>query len=122
MSIEAQVACPPSTWLTVSPRPSGRCLVLVVTGEADGLTAPLLRQDLIAALNHGPERVIVDVTELTFCNLQGLDALHEAIEVIQQAGVPVTLRGMSRLLAWLHTTYPTYRRGVADAAALVPVG
>lgn len=116
----AQVTCEVPTWLAVSPLFSGGTLVLFVAGEADWVTAPGLRSELIAALDESPEDVIVDVAGLTFCNSRGLDALHEAIEVLQQADARVRVRGMSRQLRWLEDRYLENRRGTVGA--LVRVG
>jgi anti-anti-sigma regulatory factor len=93
-------------WLEVSTARAGRDAVALVAGEADWDTAAQLRQALVGALADGPQSLIVDVTNLTFCNLRGLDSLHEAMQVARQAGVRVTLRGMSRQLAWLHHRFP----------------
>lgn len=88
------------------PFPTGPELVVVVAGEADLATAGQLRAELVAALGNRPRTMVVDVADLAFCDLQGLDALNDAARVAQDAGVTVALRGMSAQLAWLHRRFP----------------
>lgn len=95
-------------WLSVSPSTVGRCLVVAVAGEADSATAGQLRGQLLEALGSCPEILILDLSGLTFCSLHGLDALHDAIDVAEQAGTDVRMLGMSAQLSWLHRTFPTY--------------
>ena len=80
--------------------------VLVVLGEADLLTAPQLRTELIDMLAEHPPSVLVELGALEFCDLAGLDALHDAARAAQDAGVALTFRGMSAQLSWLHHTFP----------------
>ena len=100
----------PHGWLSVSPLSAGPSLVVTIAGEADWGTAPQLREQLIAALAYGPQSLVLDLTDLTFCNSQGLRALLEAVEGAQQAGVNVAMRGMSELVACLHRLWGAHRR------------
>ena len=84
--------------------------VLVVVGEAALDTAERLRSQLIEMLPDKASSVIVDLGSLDFCDLHGLDALHDATQVAHDAGVALTLRGMSAQLSWLHRTYPPPNR------------
>ena len=103
MTIDFLSECRPQG-LSVSAVSSGPCLVVAVAGEADWVTAGQLRDELTAALAYGPRSVILDLTDLGFCNLRGLGALHDFCEVAQRASVEVTVRGMPRQLGWLiHT-------------------
>ena len=86
--------------LLVLPVPDGRRVVAVVAGEADLATAPLLRDRLVDCLAYRPRDLVVDATDLTFCDSRGLDALTEAVSVAERSGVRVTLRP-SLQLAWL---------------------
>ena len=80
--------------------------VLVVVGEADLATAEQLRQHVITALAGQPPALLVELGALDFCDLTGLDALHDGARLAQAAGVPLHFRGMSRQLARLHAAYP----------------
>ena len=80
--------------------------VLVVVGQADLATAELLRDDLTDALAGQPPSLLVELAGLDFCDLSGLDALHDAARQAHAAGVQLTFRGMSAQLAWLHRTFP----------------
>ena len=89
--------------LLVLPVPDGRRVVAVVAGEADISTAPLLRDRLVDCLAYRPRDLVVDATDLTFCDTSGLDALTGAVAVAERSGVRVTLRP-SLHLAWLMAT------------------
>ena len=82
--------------------------VLVVVGQADLATADQLRDDLTDALTGQPLSLMVDLAGLDFCDLSGLDALHDAAQQAHAAGVQLTFRGMSTQLAWLHRTFPPH--------------
>jgi len=97
---------PPSCSLTVSSSPSGQEMTIAVAGEADWATAELLEQHVVAALTPEVEWLVLDLADLSFCNLRGLGALHEAVEAARRCGIDVTVRGMSRQLSWLHATFP----------------
>ena len=108
--------CPStSTAPTAAGRPSGLMVmalraaeqhVLVVVGEADLHTAGQLRDHLIDALGAQPPSVRVELAGLEFCDLAGLDALHDAARAAHAAGIALTFRGMSPQLSWLHRTFP----------------
>ena len=91
-----------SVGLSVSPCSTGPSLVVVIGGEADWMTAGQLRDGLAGALAYGPRSAVFDLTDLAFCNLQGMRALVAGVETAERAGVAVTLHGMSRQLTWLH--------------------
>jgi hypothetical protein len=92
--------------LRVFPFPSGPQAVLVVTGEADISNARGLRDQLIEASVSGSPPLVVDLVDLDFCDLNGLDAMREAAAIAETAGVGMTFRGMSRRLRWLDGTFP----------------
>lgn len=92
--------------LLVMPLRAAEQHVLVVVGEADLATAEQLRGHLSDALAGQPPSLLVDLAGLDFCDLSGLDALHDATRQASAAGVSVTLRGMSPQLEWLHRTFP----------------
>jgi hypothetical protein len=92
--------------LRVFPFPAGSQVVLVVTGEADISNARALRDQLIEASVSGSPPLVVDLVDLEFCDLNGLDAMREAAAIAETAGVGMTFRGMSRRLRWLDGTFP----------------
>jgi STAS domain len=92
--------------LRVFPFPAGPQVVLVVTGEADISNARALRDRLIEASVSGSPPLVVDLVDLEFCDLNGLDAMREAAAIAETAGVGMTFRGMSRRLRWLDGTFP----------------
>ena len=78
--------------------------VLVLLGEADMATSELLVEQVVRALPAPPRPVVVELSALTFCDLSGLDALHELAGAAADAEVPLTFRGASPELQWLHRT------------------
>lgn len=94
-----------SSELVVMPLRAAEQHVLVVVGEADLHTAGQLRMQLIDMLQEQPPSVLVELGALEFCDLAGLDALHDAARAARDAGIVLTFRGMSVQLAWLHHTF-----------------
>jgi anti-anti-sigma factor len=92
--------------LRVFPFEAGQQTVMAVSGEADISNARALRDQLIEATADGSGPLVVDVVDLEFCDLFGLDAMREAAAIAQTSGVGMTFRGMSRRLRWLDGTFP----------------
>lgn len=107
----AKPGCRRPVRLRVFPSRAGLRLTLAVRGELDISTAAELGNQLTPALSSGAAEVIIDVTDLTFCDLIGLDALQDAQAEAAAAGVSLSLRGMSRRLAWLLVTFPAASDG-----------
>ncbi|MFD3532453.1 STAS domain-containing protein [Streptomyces sp. NPDC058664] len=57
--------------MTVDVTPEG---IVLVGGEIDHDTAPLLHRALVAALHAHPEGVTLDLSAVTFCDCAGLGA------------------------------------------------
>lgn len=91
--------------------------VLVVTGEADLHTASQLRSSITALTPAEPCSVIVELSALDFCDLNGLDALHDAAAVAALAGVELVFHGASPRLSWLHRSFPPRSPRPSPAAA-----
>lgn len=89
-------------WLQQFPFPGGPRLVIVVTGDADLSTSAQLRDQLGAAVSQAPEQLVVDVSDVSFVDLSGLDVLYDAARAALGLGVTVTVRGLSPLLWWMH--------------------
>lgn len=64
--------------LTVATERCGRALVLLVDGDMDLHTAPLVRQALESALSRRPRRLVVDLSLVRFLNTAGLEVLLAA--------------------------------------------
>lgn len=108
-SVAPRAAKPGLRWLPgllVMPLRAAEQHVLGVVGEADSGTADQLRDHLAAALSGRPPSLVVDLAGLDFCDLSGLDALHDGLRLAEAASVPLTFRGMPAQLTWLHRTFP----------------
>jgi anti-anti-sigma factor len=102
--------------LRVFPVAAGGQTVVVVSGEADVSNARALRDQLIEASVGESVPLVVDVVDLEFCDLFGLDALREAAAIAEASGVAMTFRGMSRRLRWLDGTFPFPMSGQGTGA------
>ena len=85
----------PPQGVVVLPFPDGPRTVVVVAGEADVATASRLQEQLIRTVGCGTRSLVVDLTDLAFCDPQGVDALSSAVQVAEDRGVAVSLRGQS---------------------------
>ncbi|WP_327281148.1 MULTISPECIES: STAS domain-containing protein [unclassified Streptomyces] len=80
----------PGVWLD-----SGEHQVVVhVGGEMDIDRAPMLYAALHAAITQtgGPNEVIIDLSELSFCDSSGLNALIQARHTADEQGRHISLR------------------------------
>lgn len=57
--------------------------VLAVGGEVDVATAPRLREQLIALVNQGSHRIVVDLTAVDFLDSTGLGVLVGALKRVR---------------------------------------
>ncbi|WP_307806348.1 STAS domain-containing protein [Streptomyces sp. FH025] len=82
---------------------SVRAVVCQVAGEADHETRAALDEALANAVAAGPDLLVVDLAPLTFCDSACLNALLQARENAEAAGVWLVLAGpgpqIRRLLA-----------------------
>ncbi len=101
-------------------------LVITLTGEADISGEHVLDEALDSAHTHaGP--VVVDLTELTFCDVRSLTSLLASHAVALTRGAGVALVGMSELMIRVWTIafeanipmerQPARYRTVAEAVA-----
>jgi anti-sigma B factor antagonist len=88
----------------------GEAWVLVVVGEVDTFTAPLLDHDLVEALAERPSLLVVDLSEVEFFGSAGLAVLLDAqqrfgsdtaLRVVARRTVlrPIQLTGMDTVLS-----------------------
>lgn len=71
----------------------GERVMLVVRGEVDMATAPILRSNLDKAVSESAPSVVVDLAEVTFLDSVGLGVLATAHETLREAGRQLILRG-----------------------------
>ncbi|MFG3499496.1 STAS domain-containing protein [Streptomyces sp. NPDC047928] len=85
--------------LRVDVRTEGRSEVLAPAGELDHHTADLLREPLDAALEQGRSRLVIDCSQLEFCDSTGLNVLLGARLKAEAAGGGVHLAAMRPVVA-----------------------
>ncbi|MDG4862175.1 STAS domain-containing protein [Streptomyces sp. T-3] len=76
-----------------------RSAVVVPVGELDHHTADLLREPLESCLAEGFHRLVVDCSQLEFCDSTGLNVLLGARLKAEAAGGGVHLAGMLPVVA-----------------------
>jgi anti-sigma B factor antagonist len=118
----------PTRLLGLSPQhyPAVGITVVVVDGELDLLTAPLLEQCLREQLVAGPAHLIVDLESVRFLGASGLSCLLGARELVGAHGSQLHLAGLitsvvqraveTTGLLGLFSTYPTLLHAVIDLA------
>ncbi|WP_069816228.1 STAS domain-containing protein [Streptomyces sp. TP-A0874] len=85
--------------LHVEVRHHGASAVLTPVGELDHHTAELLREPLEACVDEGYPRLVVDCTQLEFCDSTGLNVLLGARLKAEAEGGGVHLAGMRPVVA-----------------------
>lgn len=81
---------------TVDVRREKGAVVLTLAGELDQDTTEPLREALDAALSDGGERLLVDFSDVAFCDSTGLNALLQGRRVAQGSGGTIELAGLRR--------------------------
>lgn len=83
--------------LTVSREPvdGGRAIRLRAVGEIDMATVPSFDEALSAALDEEPESLMIDLSEVTFMDSSGLNALVRARNAMDDTNVEMVISGMS---------------------------
>jgi anti-anti-sigma factor len=85
--------------LHVEVRQDGRTAVFTPAGELDHHTADLLSEPLGAAVDTGAKRLVIDCSELEFCDSTGLNVLLGARLRAEAAGGEVLLAAMRPTVA-----------------------
>jgi anti-sigma B factor antagonist len=75
-----------------------------VAGDLDSNTAPMLQSEFDRVLESGAQRILVDVSEVTFLSSSGLSVLIDAQQRAQQFGVNRGNRIVDRLLVLVGLT------------------
>lgn len=79
-------------------------LVVEPPREIDMATGPLLAAMLMTAAALRPTRVVVDFTDVTFCDSTAVDVLVTASCQLRQHGCGLEIRNPPRLLVWMAAT------------------
>lgn len=112
--------------LTVGTHERGEMVVVSVAGELDMATAPQLQDQITDLLDRGRNRLVFDLTEVSFCDSTGLSVFVRAKNSCDEAGGSVRLaapqRGVLRILevsglVEVLQTYPTVDEAVTAAPA-----
>jgi anti-sigma B factor antagonist len=69
--------------LTVATRDEAETTVVAVAGEIDVYTAPRLREELVALIDGGRHRVVVDMQGVEFLDSTGLGVLVGALKRVR---------------------------------------
>ncbi|MEV0280937.1 STAS domain-containing protein [Streptomyces sp. NPDC050610] len=85
--------------LHVGVRRHGVSAVVTPAGELDHHTAELLREPLESCVDEGCSRLVVDCSQLEFCDSTGLNVLLGARLKAEAAGGGVHLAGMLPVVA-----------------------
>lgn len=101
--------------------PAGDVVVLRVAGEADAMHLPVLDAALGDVLDRRPDRLVVDLSALAFCDVRSLSAIARAARLATRDGTGCAISGASRLFVRLWTLFwpdqqpPRLHRSTADA-------
>lgn len=85
--------------LQVDVRTEGRSEIVTPAGELDHHTAELLRVPLEEAIDQGRVRLVIDCSQLEFCDSTGLNVLLAARLKAEAGGGAVHLAGMLPVVA-----------------------
>jgi len=81
--------------LRVEIEPGDGAVVLLLDGELDPHTAPILRRELDALVAKGSTTVVLDMRALRFIDSSGLRVVISAHRELQDAGGELSLRSLS---------------------------
>ncbi|MFJ8962345.1 STAS domain-containing protein [Lentzea sp. NPDC102401] len=87
------------TTFTVLIRDTQAGPVLELAGDLDDATAPLALQAVKALTPRAGQQVVVDLTELRFCDSSGISTLIAAHNLAHAADAGIALAGVPRHLA-----------------------
>ncbi|MCU1375935.1 MAG: anti-sigma factor antagonist [Actinomycetia bacterium] len=73
-------------------------MLVVVIGELDLVTSPVLDRHLAGAVARGRDKVVVDVGGVTFLDIRGINSLVTAHGAALAAGSALVVRGAGDLV------------------------
>jgi anti-sigma B factor antagonist len=76
----------PAVELKVSTRSHAGHAILSVVGEIDLYTAPRLQAEFTRLLETGPDRVVIDMSGVEFCDSTGMNVLLSALKRMRERG------------------------------------
>jgi anti-sigma B factor antagonist len=105
----------PNDLLRVSSATRGTTVIVTAAGELDLMTAPTLQQALTAAWAAAPERLVLDLSKVTFLASVGMAVLAEHHQSGQAKNVPFfVVTADHTILRTLQLT------GLADFLTILP--
>ena len=66
-------------------------MVIHVAGEVDLASAPALDEQIAALMAHGPQQLVIDLSEVTFMDSTGLGVLVKALKRSRETGTRLDL-------------------------------
>lgn len=72
--------------LKVATRSEANQAVMAVHGEIDLYTAPRLQAEFTRLLETGPDRVVIDMSGVEFCDSTGVNVLLSALKRLRERG------------------------------------
>jgi anti-sigma B factor antagonist len=123
--------------LALSVRRQADYTVVMVSGELDIASAPVLREQLLGLLRPGASRIVIDLSGVTFCDASGLAVLVGAsrrarlLDGVLRLAAPTPLVATVLRLTGLHSRFEIFATvpeaigapahpGVHDAAVPKP--
>jgi anti-sigma B factor antagonist len=79
--------------LTIDHREQGGCAVLVIHGDLDVATSPDLRTAALATIHADPGPVIIDASEMGYCDSTGLGVFVRVAAVLDSRGQRLAIAG-----------------------------
>ena len=80
---------------TVTTRKIGNLDCVAIAGRLTAAEAPSVRQHLLDVLEQGDPKLVLDLSELTFCDSSGLSVLISALKAARARGGNVALAGLT---------------------------
>lgn len=80
---------------TLTHRKIGRADSIAIAGRLTAAEASTVRQELLAVLANGDAKLVLDLSELTFCDSSGLSVLISALKAARGHGGDVALAGLT---------------------------
>ena len=117
--------------LALSAQTADGIIIARLAGELDLASAPVLREQLLDLLRRGSSQLIIDLSEVSFCDASGLAVLVGASRRARLLGGFLRLAGVPpQADQVLHSTglrrhlpiFPTVRAAAASPAGAQPAG
>lgn len=86
--------CLMSCAIVASQCAAGEIIVLRVAGEVDLCTVPILHAALEEGLKRDPAHLVVDLAQMTFCSVRGLDLLTQTRRIATAKATGYTVTGV----------------------------